>query len=116
MRTGYALITLVAIALLAPPAAAAESGVPHSLPKDYSRNSVTGEHLPDLRYRMGTSSLAGTTSAAFATVREPARPDGGGSGDPWTELVVGLAGACVGAGGTALAGRTRRTRHASVAA
>jgi hypothetical protein len=111
MRTRIALLPLVALALLGAPASAG-SQIPDSLPKDYSRNSVTGEYLPDLRYRMGTSSLAGTTSAA---VVEPARPDGGG-GAPWSELAIGLAGAGVGAGGMAIAGRVRRTRPARVVA
>jgi hypothetical protein len=122
MRTRYCLITLVAITLLGPPTASvAAHGVatPQSLPKDYSRNSVTGEYLPDPRYGVGTSSLAGTTSASTSgalAADRPTRPAGEGRA-PWTNLVSGLVGVCLGAGGVAIATRTRRrTRHASAAA
>jgi hypothetical protein len=91
----------VAKPLVLPPpgAAAAQTG-----PKDYSKNSATGDHRQQLR----TSSLAGTTSP-------PARRTAGGDGDgiPWTAIALGLAGgSLVAAGAVALAGRSRRSRVA----
>jgi hypothetical protein len=145
MRSSTLMAGLVAITLLAaPPVAAgdpfqAEVAAPQTGPKDYSKNSVTGEHadvkdgaalsprVQDLRRLAAgngdirTSSLAGTTSATRgghpaqqrASVPPAGRPAGGGD-DPWTAIAVGFAGGCLVAGGAAaIAGRTRRARIAA---
>jgi hypothetical protein len=127
------LIVAIALLVAAPLAAArdplqTEVAAPQAGPKDYSRNSVTGEYAPakdaatlsqriqDLRWlaaRDGgirTSSLAGTTSAD-ATPRAAAPT---GDDDSWTAIAVGFAGGCLVAGAAAvLAGRARRTRIAA---
>jgi hypothetical protein len=119
MTSRAPLATLLAVALLAlpHPAAAADravgAAVSPSAPKDYSRNSVTGEYvIPNRRRAAGgeirTSSLAGTTAPPAAGRTRPARVD-----NPWPELAIGFVGGLLVAGSAVgIAGRTRRARVA----
>ena len=120
MRAQVAGLLVIALLALAGPAAASGDGpalgveAAQSGPKDYSRNSVTGEFTgpkdaaaAEYRRRRaaGTSSLAGTTSADHS---QPVSVD-----DPWPELAIGFVAGCLVAGAAALvAHRTRRARVA----
>jgi hypothetical protein len=57
---------------------------------------------PDLRYKAGTSSLAGTKSP------QPAQPAGTDNDTPWAVIGLGLAGVAIAAGGAGIATVTRR--------
>jgi hypothetical protein len=116
MRTRIAGLTAVALLALACPGVALGDGptpgvaAAQSGPKDYSRNSATGDFA---RARdaaaaeaagVRTSSLAGTTSP---------RTRAATGNDPWPELAIGFVAGCLMAGGAAvIAGRTRRARIA----
>ena len=99
------IVLAVAIALLAAPAHGQYSAPPESAPRDYSKNSATGE------YRLGgdrirTSSLAGTTSA-------PASHSAGSAGAfSWRDAVIGAGvGFVLALTGAALVLGTRRPAH-----
>jgi hypothetical protein len=86
----------------APGVAPAQSG-----PKDYSRNSATGDFArarEAAAAEVRTSSLAGTTSP---------RPRATTVDNPWQELAIGFAAGCLLAGAAAvIAAHTRRIARA----
>jgi hypothetical protein len=119
MNTRARTAGLLAVALLALPGSAAGDGpspgvaAAQSGPKDYSRNSATGDFAGarDAATAQGlrTSSLAGTSSPPRAERRRAADVD-----NPWPEIGAGFVGGCLVAGGAAIVAlRSRRTRVAA---
>ena len=107
------------VALLALPSAAAgndpQPGVAaaQSGPKDYSRNSATGDFArardAAAAGELRTSSLAGTFSPP-----RPDQPRQVSVDNPWPEIAVGFVGGFLVAGGAAIVGaRSRRARVAA---
>jgi hypothetical protein len=143
MRARAAGMVAIALVALGHPAAAigdhwaledAQSG-----PKDYSRNSVTGEYAPPRESaaaeaarrrfeaaghadssslarsyrRLGVGKIRTSSLAGTTSPLSANNPRPAETDDPWPELAIGfLAGCLVAAAAAVIAGRTRRARIA----
>ena len=100
----------VAIALLAAPAQGQYSAPPESAPRDYSKNSATGEYRRDAD-QIRTSSLAGTP-AATAPAPPASKTTAHAGGFSWGDAGIGAAaGFVLALAGAALVLATRRPAH-----